>query len=544
MTRRSLTLPLATIVSLIALLGFVQAAHAGSVVWSTSQVPTLYMPQGSICTSLLYSTSINITYHADAINADTGESVCGATIPSGTKVKFKFADHTWQDVVWFSSGYNYDTPYGDWSADAAPPAPADFCTEHNFINTWGTYQPSWGRYSKNSTYVPLRVAPPSGQSVTGLEGFDCDTPSSDGSVTCTATQVGSASASFNFPGTYGKFYPAIAYDPAWGYGACGAGGAPLRVPKASTVYLWNQGIATGGYDLLRSDSCSTNDDYSLQVPAQSIQCPITIVPGDTEPAKPSISTGGACVIGTAFTLSFSSSDPNGHQLKYGVDWDADGSVDQWVPPSGYVPSGASQGASRTYAIAGAKTVKVISQNDQGASSEWTSYTFNCAEGNSCPTGYLLQGGACVFAECPSGYHNDGSNNCVIDAGACTTPNYCSGTSLLDGCTDEVVQACEWGCFSGSCNPIPAPVATLKAIPSLVHKGDTTKVTWTSNNVTSCSITSTNDDSWSSLTGTNEVSNPITSQTTFTLHCNGYAGATPGAISKSVIVNIAPSFEEK
>ena len=270
------------VLRIVALSGFaflvlVQVASANSIVWTTTNVPTLYMPQGSICTSLLHSTSVNITYHADAVNADTRDFVCGTTIPSGTKVKFKFADHTWQDVVWFSSGYNYDTPYGDWSEKAAPPPAADYCTEHNFINYWGAWRPEWGRYSKNATYVPLRVAPPSKQTVSGLEGFDCASPDSDGSVTCAAKQTGSAAATFNFSDTYGKFYPAISYDPAWGYPPCGAGGAPLRVPKAG-VY-WNQGYATGGYDLLRSDSCSASDEYKLQVAAQSIDCPITIVQG-------------------------------------------------------------------------------------------------------------------------------------------------------------------------------------------------------------------------------------------------------------------------
>ena len=198
-------------------------------------------------------------------------------------------------------------------------------------------------------------------------------------------------------------------------------------------------------------------------------------------------------------------------------------IDQWVPPSGYVDSGTSQSASRTYAIAGQKTLQILAQNDQGTRSDWTPYTFTCNEQQQqCPIGYVLQGTACVFNECPVGYLHQGSacifsecpagyvllgSQCVLANGSCTTPNYCSGKDLLDGCTDEVLQTCEWGCFTGRCNDVPAPVATLKAIPSLVHQGDTTKVTWTSNNVTSCSVTSTNDDSWSTLTGTNESSNP-------------------------------------
>lgn len=115
---------------------------------------------------------------------------------------------------------------------------------------------------------------------------------------------------------------------------------------------------------------------------------------------------------------------------------------------------------------------------------------------------------------------------------------------MDGGPGETIQQCQWGCAGGRCNGIPAPVATLKAVPSLVNKGATTKVSWTSSNVTSCTVTSTNDDSWHALSSTGTTSKPITSQTTFTLHCNGYAGASPSAISKSVIVNVAPLWTEQ
>ena len=146
MLHRSFKLPLATILSLVALLASVQFAHAGSVVWNTSGVPTLYIPQGSVCTSLLHSTSVSVAYHADAANSETGEPVCGKTIPKGTEVEFKFAEHTWEDVYWNTTGYNYDTPYGDWSANASPPPAANYCTPHNFINNWGAWRPEWGRY--------------------------------------------------------------------------------------------------------------------------------------------------------------------------------------------------------------------------------------------------------------------------------------------------------------------------------------------------------------------------------------------------------------
>jgi len=52
----------------------------------------------------------------------------------------------------------------------------------------------------------------------------------------------------------------------------------------------------------------------------------------------------------------STTDPQSDNIRYGIDWNADGSVDEWIPETGYVPTGTQETASRTYALAGAKTV--------------------------------------------------------------------------------------------------------------------------------------------------------------------------------------------
>jgi hypothetical protein len=181
----------------------------------------------------------------------------------------------------------------------------------------------------------------------------------------------------------------------------------------------------------------------------------------------------------------------------------------------------------------------MAQNDQGASSEWTSYPFNC---NSCPLGYVAQNGACIFSACPSGYHLEGTQ-CVADASACVPGGYCQGSNLLDNCTGELIEACAWGCFAGACNPIPSPNATLKAVPSLVKRDHTTLVSWNSQYATACIVSGTNGDSWTGLNGS-QTSSPIHSQTTYTLNCTGEEGADPSTVQQQAIVNIAPVFEEK
>ena len=152
-------------------------------------------------------------------------------------------------------------------------------------------------------------------------------------------------------------------------------------------------------------------------------------------------------------------------------------------------------------------------------------------------------GVCIFAACPTGYHNDGHDHCVADDAECTAPNYCQENDLIDGCTGSTIQTCEWGCTAGRCDGVPAPNATLRAIPSLVMRDNTTVVSWSSQYATACTVSGTNGDSWTGLNGS-QTSSAIHSQATYTLSCNGHAGANPPSITKSVTVNIAPTFQER
>jgi hypothetical protein len=148
---------------------------------------------------------------------------------------------------------------------------------------------------------------------------------------------------------------------------------------------------------------------------------------------------------------------------------------------------------------------------------------------SCPTGYVQQGSACIFSGCPSGYVLQGTQ-CVVQTSQnqCTALPYCSGARLLDGCSDALIRTCDWGCNQGTCNPIPSPAATLSAVPLLVHQGLTSVISWTSTNAASCSVAGSNGDSWTDKSSTGKTSLPINGQTTYTLHCAGYAGAVPAA----------------
>ncbi|MBI4080046.1 hypothetical protein HY414_02390, partial [Candidatus Kaiserbacteria bacterium] len=96
--------------------------------------------------------------------------------------------------------------------------------------------------------------------------------------------------------------------------------------------------------------------------------------------SPVVVSGSAqCTIGIAYSISITATDPDLDDIKYGVDWDANGTVDQFAPSSGYVPSGTSETVSRTYATEGSKTVKVMAIDENGLTSGWTTLTFSCAD---------------------------------------------------------------------------------------------------------------------------------------------------------------------
>ena len=146
-------------------------------------------------------------------------------------------------------------------------------------------------------------------------------------------------------------------------------------------------------------------------------------------------------------------------------------------------------------------------------------------------------------------------SCSVSAAACTLPwggTIASGVSVTAflnptatapaTCASDPSQTrlCTNGVLSGSytnqnCAALN-PTATISASPTRVQSGNHTKLTWTTTDVTSCTVTGTNGFSKTGTSGTAVDSGAITSQTTFTLSCN--AGS-----PKSVVVNVVPSYQE-
>ena len=152
-------------------------------------------------------------------------------------------------------------------------------------------------------------------------------------------------------------------------------------------------------------------------------------------------------------------------------------------------------------------------------------------------------GACVWSGCPEGFIQQGSQ-CVLE-NQCTSLPYCQGNDLLNGCTHERIQSCQWGCASGACKGVPSPTAALSASPAIVIKGRTTKLSWNSANTASCTLTGGNGDSFTGFSAINKVSGPLNVTTIFTLRCDGLDGSSPAYVEKkNTALTVRPDYEEQ
>ena len=421
----------------------------------------------------------SVAYHARVINKVTGAPItCGSTVPQGTQVGLEFVPHDYLDIYWFATGYLVDSPYGDWVPGAAVPS-SGICADKNYIRAGKKFA---------YTYTDLSVSPPT-KSLSGTDQMGC-TPSGDGNMTCSMPTAGSFNPTFNFAPTTGAYW----FD--W-----------------STQFLRAEGVqACTVQSALRGEiapfsTAAPMNPYVLNVPAQAISCPINVVldPNQHPPATPDVSITGsaACTIGTPHSISVSATDSDGDQIKYGIDWDANGTVDQFVPSSGYVPSGSSQSAARTYTTAGNKTVKVVAIDTSGLMSGWQSITFGC-----------------------------------VDSGDDSADR--SGDGNLSGFDGNEGGGGFFGIGGGESI---SPDLTIRAIPSLVRNGETSKINWSATNVVSCTVDAPNGDSWDTITSIigGNISKPITRQTTYTLSCLDLQGET---LTKTAVVNILPKWKEK
>jgi len=109
--------------------------------------------------------------------------------------------------------------------------------------------------------------------------------------------------------------------------------------------------------------------YHLWVMSNAVPSDFKIVGVNLPPAAPAAPAGpSAGYAGYSYSFTASAVDPAGAQVRYGWDWDGNGTVDEW---SALGASGWTDTRTHSYGSPGAYNIKVKAENDAGGSSGWS-----------------------------------------------------------------------------------------------------------------------------------------------------------------------------
>ena len=161
----------------------------------------------------------------------------------------------------------------------------------------------------------------------------------------------------------------------------------------------------------------------------------------------------------------------------------------------------------------------------------------CTQTTSCTPAYTCSGNTIQYqaADC-STYVTatcDATQQCVAGSSTCVARaiGFLSSTSTSDGTGGQGGLTLD---------------GHLLASPKLVHKGDTTHLYWDVGNAKNCSLSDGTLTLSTALTAGTAglVTPPIQQQTTYTLFCNGFSGASPASINETQTVNLIPAYQEQ
>lgn len=262
--------------------------------------------------------SISVTFDVRAYNNTTGTLIAeNTTVPVSTPVRFEVDLQNNTNISWFVTGTDLDSPYGNWT-NAAP---------YNYPFQYNASCGGGGE-SRKEAFVTRPVINFNHSGSTA--SMSCN---SNGSL-CTVTGGGTLATSATFSPI------------SMGFGGDGIAGFP-------------------GYEGPRGRTFNYGPIISY---------PINVAPpANQAPNPPSIGGPTTGNPNQLYTFTFQATDPDGGTIRYGIDWDNNGSVDQWVPGSGYVASNTVQSAAQIWSTEGNKTFKALTQDNSGATSGWTSY---------------------------------------------------------------------------------------------------------------------------------------------------------------------------
>lgn len=311
--------------------------------------------------SELEDVHIKVRYRMQ-VTRESGEVLMGGeTLMPGATVKIKLLPYASNDIYWFGLGGVYDSPFGEWRAGATPPTAG--CQDKDFTSIGISGIPTVSRMYHRYMFFDLVLTPPTA-SLGALENLNCGALNG-GIATCTVVAEGPVKASMNFTPTFGNFY--YSYFNATPVNGLSNPRPLSQIPAAERAACLSSTAPFG--------------NYTVNVPAITTQYTFSATdePGNQPPAVPTISGPAWGRPGQTLSFDFVSTDPDGDQIRYGVDTDNDGATNILAPGAGYVSSGASQSTTRTWTALGTYSFKVKAEDQPGLSSGWATKTVTISE---------------------------------------------------------------------------------------------------------------------------------------------------------------------
>lgn len=186
------------------------------------------------------------------------------------------------------------------------------------------------------------------------------------------------SPEFIFKTTNGKFY--YRYNGGEGYDCTGNN---IALRKSDSWY------SSSLISILTPPSVA-DSPYIITVPQKTVKYNINIYQPNRPPNAPTITTGTVSCAGNSSTFTFRAADADGDQVRYLIDWDNNGTGDQWVPASGRVASNTAKSVTRIWTTTGSKTFRVLTEDDNGTRSTWVTKTITipaCPINGQCGTAH-------------------------------------------------------------------------------------------------------------------------------------------------------------
>ncbi len=268
--------------------------------------------------------------------------------------------------------------------------------------------------------------------------------------------------------------------------AQGSGGSNGWHAATLTVYQpcsWNSGSVTNGNSVTAYQASTVA--YNNTCTSQTRTCSNGTLSGSYQYASCSVTPAASCTVNGTTVAS-------GQSATF---------YTQQVAPTGQVCSSVSQSRTCT----------------NGTLSGSSSYQYGSC---TCAPLYSCSGNTVTYTN---------ASCSTATTAVCTAPNYCSPG--ITTCVSPVPV------FNASSNT----TGHLQVKPQIVPLSGTATVLWNVSNVSGCTVTGSNGQTWSTLSGANTTL-PISQQTTFTLACTPYSGQT--FTPETQRVNVVPRFQEQ